>query len=943
MSTSDGPRLRDLRAAKVLVEWPQGKGSVKLTGDAIVATPVTFNAARGLRIARIESAALSGVIRRGAARSGDWRLLRLSAEKLKWDGALGVAALKTRAATIHVGPDTLELAAARVNEIRRGEDGMLRAARAGVENLHLSRVQGDRTAEGFAAGLKLKGLAIGPDGGYSSNGASAENVRWQQPDRGDLDLARLRITGLTGNNARPIAIAKLAVGSGAWQGAHGSTAEIRQGSAGEVALSVAGELKSAAANIAGAELRGADGDRWSADKLSGKRLLSTGRGAFRAGQVGAEELRHASPAGIDGWRAKAPRLSGLARTGDGKVTVEALAASGFTLAASAERPALRGGGIAATRLVVAADGAASAADATLKFVAADGESGRWRGTEFSAQRLTRTASGEIGAALLSAARVELKKDGARDLVAEGLEARESRIAGATGALTIKAFGTRSLYGDSGPSNWRSSALRGEALSGARTTGYRLERFTVDGAKLDDPARDTRLEAQSLVFSKLAYDATGLHGKSLRIDSIATAPAGADMAGLAVRRADIADLAWAPGAELAVGQVALEDLELTLAAVADGGWTVARFPRLASGAGAGVRIGEIKARAGGRVRLVDGRVEPAFRLTLGIQEARVRGFDTGTLGSDARFTLRLARDRFWNNSLEGRFTRTVDGFDLHAKGRIQGADLPALSPYVQAHLALRVLAGRADVDFDVAIERGALSGNSEIVLSGLRTETAPGAPEVVAAGASLRGTLALLADKNRTLRLKVPFSGQADDPKFNFGDLYAQALTKTARTALLFYLQPVGLALSAKSLFDKLAGMRFRPVLFASGAAQPGAEALSYLDQLAERLSDHPALKLRVCAKAVPRDGEVYAREARTAQAAGKVAMARSLTTLAIARGRAVRAYLESERRVPASQLRDCPAAVENNPDAVPRVELLLAGAQPAAAQPVAPQTPAQSR
>ena len=394
-----------------------------------------------------------------------------------------------------------------------------------------------------------------------------------------------------------------------------------------------------------------------------------------------------------------------------------------------------------------------------------------------------------------------------------------------------------------------------------------------------------------------------------------------------------------GASGAADRVVFGAARLGLGADRDGTWLAPRLPALGTGPGQsiGLRVAELALEGPAQMVFIDRRMQPVHRVEFEIKRGTLDDLDTGAVGHRAPFHIVAERRQFWTQSVDGVLSRTATGLDLEVAGKVRGLNLVALSPYAARSLGLDISGGRADIDFEISLADGELDGSSKLKMSRVELADHAGAADAaVATGASLRATLAMLTDKQGTLNLEVGFAGSADDPEFEFGDLYAKALAQTAKSALMLYLQPVGLALAAKGIIDKLSGAAFRPLVFEAGSGTLGAEALTYLDELGARLGERPGLVVEVCASAVGADADALAAVTRQAAARGEPIPARTLDALAEARAKAVRVYLGEHHQVPARQLVNCVPTVTREGGGGPRVDLKLvtaAGARAPAPEP----------
>lgn len=176
---------------------------------------------------------------------------------------------------------------------------------------------------------------------------------------------------------------------------------------------------------------------------------------------------------------------------------------------------------------------------------------------------------------------------------------------------------------------------------------------------------------------------------------------------------------------------------------------------------------------------------------------------------------------------------------------------------------------------------------------------------------LESALAILRDKNNDIHLDIDITGDVNDPKFDLTDAINQALTGALRRAsvsyLKFYFQPFDTLNTVAGLAGKAVRLKLDPVPFSAGTASPTSETQEYLMKVGKLLQERGDLLLKLCGKAVPKDG----LEEEAARA------------LAARRAEAAKDYFTGSFGVASDRLFVCDPEVEMKPEAIPRVELIM--------------------
>lgn len=862
-------------------------------------------AARGLRVAQLDTTGGRLAVRGRA----------LAAASLGWEGALRAAGIE--AASVEVAGagwrgrgEGLEL-----GELAAG-DG-LRAGKLRIARVLLEQGGEPGRLEALAAGR----LRLDRDGVLRLDEASAGGARLALAGGGALELEAVHLAGLVRQAAGDLT-ARLVRAERARLDLPGGEQLILEGGALEgLELTPALAARIDTLRLASAELALLRGSV----RVAGLRVARLDRdaaGGLAVARIDLEELAAEVP-DRPPLTAAGLALTGLALGGRPWLTVTAIEARQMALEGDwplrLEAPFLRAGQLERDGSGGAQDGGADALELrvggrTVRLASLAVQELRRRpggGLEIEVARAERLASGQGGAAAV--------------VLAELLAAKVSLDpAGRLRAARLAAGGGQ---GQSGAARWQLGALRVEGVDGRPGGAWAARRAGALRLVIREGRRELGLgaaRARGLELATGRVAAAELELEGLRV-------AGGEGASLAVPAAELATLALVAGEGLELERARLRGLALAFGLGADGGWRWPELPRLGASAGgaARLRVGRAELTGSGTLTFFDDSLDVPHALDQRIEVARLSGLETTSIGARAQLELRTTSG-VWTQEISAELVTAGRGeFDLEIKARLRGVDLPALSPYARSRLGVELTGGRGDVDLELTVVHGELEGRSRLVLSRPRLRPA------ATAGAALAEALRMLADRRGTVALEIPISGRLDDPEFDLGDAYAQAMTKAATTALMLYLQPVGLVLAAKGLLDKAAAGTLRPVLFSAGEETLDAPALGYLDEVARRLLERPGLALKVCGVAVAADGEALAAAAEAARARGESLAARPLEALAAARAAAVRDYLVTRHGVAPAQLPACAPQVES--DGIGRVELPLAGSVQAA--PPAPAVP----
>ena len=388
-----------------------------------------------------------------------------------------------------------------------------------------------------------------------------------------------------------------------------------------------------------------------------------------------------------------------------------------------------------------------------------------------------------------------------------------------------------------------------------------------------------------------------------------------------------------GEALEIGEVMLTDLDVRGGVDAQGRrmWPVLD-PRRVGLRPSRVRIARVATEGGASVSYVDNSVTPPVDLHFEPINAVLRGFDTTRPDRPGEFEIRAVGESAGSVTARGLVTPSFQTLDVDAEISARGIDLREVSPWAVRTHGTRITGGRLDLDVDVRVEARSVSGNAKVLIDSLDFAPPERGDRPGTFGDQARrldGSLALLEDSNRRIRLEAPFSGNLDDREFRFSQVMAQALANTATSTVMYALKPIGLITG-----EIFRGSRFPPLEFEPGEVSLSATDLVLLDDLSRTLETRPRMQIRLCGKAGPQDREAieraFSHPGRLPVVLGGAGVTPSFTARGLARRRAesAREWLLGSGRVQPDQLPLCAAEVEEDAAAVPRVEVVLAYAPP---------------
>ncbi|MCW8945182.1 MAG: DUF748 domain-containing protein [Sedimenticola sp.] len=424
--------------------------------------------------------------------------------------------------------------------------------------------------------------------------------------------------------------------------------------------------------------------------------------------------------------------------------------------------------------------------------------------------------------------------------------------------------------------------------------------------------------------------------------------------------------FSPDTGLSIDKIEATDLKQRLTRAADKSWNYDQLTRAIKristsenepanplGEPLPIQIGQITLLGDNEIAFLDQTTEPAFQTRLKPSTLTVTDISNHTPKKLAQFDLKgligESSTIDFTGSIKPFAAKTT--FDL--KGRIEGLELPRLSPYTAPLMGYKLQSGKANSDIQLSARAGKLEGSSDLIINQLEVE--PLGTEKMAAlqtqlSIPLETALGMLKDKNNQIKLNLPISGDIEnitvDPSDAINQAIGRAMKKGAKTYLATALFPFGTLLTLVELAgDAAAKVQLDPIPFKPGSNLIQSEQDPYLEKVAQLLNDRPEIHIRLCGVTVDADRlalieqEEQQRQARTQEKKdsekgkkGEVAaplppvsiIDEQLNRLATERAVAIERHLSEKHKIKGDRLISCLPRIETDKQkSQPRADLLI--------------------
>ena len=315
-------------------------------------------------------------------------------------------------------------------------------------------------------------------------------------------------------------------------------------------------------------------------------------------------------------------------------------------------------------------------------------------------------------------------------------------------------------------------------------------------------------------------------------------------------------------------------------------------------------------------IIDETVEPRARFDMQFKHLDVRGIGSKDENIPINFSSKLSIGSYADIAAEGFIQRNTSPPELDISLLMNGFGLQELSPYAKKHMGYRIDRGKLYIDSDLSIKEGQIDSKNTIILKNTviipeDTEKSKEALSIYAK--QLEKALTILSDKNNTLVLEIPVTGDINNPNFDLSKVVRTAVATAIRAAFKL---TVGVALWPYSGFyvaadlasDAQATVELEPVYFDAGKSQLSERMKSYLNQVASFLYKHPKVDMSLCSVSTTADQKRFSNKER-------------LNRLAEKRAKAVKEYLVETAGIDPNRLFLCRPEIDSSVEAPGYVDL----------------------
>ena len=256
--------------------------------------------------------------------------------------------------------------------------------------------------------------------------------------------------------------------------------------------------------------------------------------------------------------------------------------------------------------------------------------------------------------------------------------------------------------------------------------------------------------------------------------------------------------------------------------------------------------------------VDEQYQSPFTMTIKDLQWDINKIHNQSLNHESSVSLALTVGRHGYVAFEASGSLFSSHPTITGKGEIKGVDLKMMAPLTRKHLQHVINSGQLDSVVDFNVEKGLVNSVAHFSINQLAlTPVDDKDAEAFSReyGFPLNASLALLRDRDNSIHLDVPVTGQVDSPSFHFDKAIVKAVSKAVLDAVIKYYTPYGLVLAADALVDLANSLKLEPIVFNLASKELTSANTQQLIAISELMAVRPGIHITLCGISNQKDKE----------------------------------------------------------------------------------------
>ena len=202
-------------------------------------------------------------------------------------------------------------------------------------------------------------------------------------------------------------------------------------------------------------------------------------------------------------------------------------------------------------------------------------------------------------------------------------------------------------------------------------------------------------------------------------------------------------------------------------------------------------------------------------------------------------------------LEGDIQLLADVKEFNISGNAKGIDLRPVSSYLETSIGHKIKSGQLNTDIKLSALNGSINSLLDLNLKKLKLRPISEKEKAklnkdLGLGMPLDAALNLLRDGDDNINIKLPITGDVNNPDFDPSDAIYTAMSKAITTTIINYYTPFGLVTVAGGLLDLATALRFEPLIFNANESNIISSHEANLTKVVQLMKQRPMLHLTLC-------------------------------------------------------------------------------------------------
>jgi len=265
----------------------------------------------------------------------------------------------------------------------------------------------------------------------------------------------------------------------------------------------------------------------------------------------------------------------------------------------------------------------------------------------------------------------------------------------------------------------------------------------------------------------------------------------------------------------------------------------------------IKIDEIRISDSHLLSFIDQSLNTPFKTSSTINNISITNLDTTTPKTKNHLKIDLMINQHGKLKLEGDIQLLANVKEFNISGNAKGIDLRPVSSYLETSIGHKIKSGQLNTDIKLSALNGSINSLLDLNLKKLKLRPISEKEKAklnkdLGLGMPLDAALNLLRDGDDNINIKLPITGDVNNPDFDPSDAIYTAMSKAITTTIINYYTPFGLVTVAGGLLDLATALRFEPLIFNANESNIISSHEANLTKVVQLMKQRPMLHLTLC-------------------------------------------------------------------------------------------------